>query len=134
MSVKSCLLVEDDHEDQELFIDAVHSISPSIGCYAVSNGEEALSTLLEEGLNPDFIFTDLNMPRMNGFEFLKALRSIEQFRSIPVIVLSSEYSEDVMRKVKDLGVTAFYSKTRFGLITEILRKYLVEPVSRTTIL
>jgi CheY-like chemotaxis protein len=134
MRVKSCLLIEDDHEDQELFIDAVHAISPRIGCYAVSNGEEALTALLQEGLIPDYIFTDLNMPRMNGFEFLKILRGIERFRTIPVIVLSSEYSQEVMQKVKDLGATAFYSKTRFELISEILKKYFLEPAGKSTVL
>jgi CheY-like chemotaxis protein len=135
MNTKSCLLVEDDHEDQELFIDAVHAVSSSAGCYAVSNGEEALFTLLEEGFNPDYIFTDLNMPRMNGFELLKILRGIEQFRLIPVIVFSSDYSPEVVQKVKALGATAFYSKTRFGLVREILKKYLVEhPPRISTIL
>jgi CheY-like chemotaxis protein len=126
--------VEDDPEDQELFINALHSISPTVGCYAVGNGEEALFTLLEEAFKPDYIFTDLNMPRMNGFEFLKALRGIEKFRSIPVIVFSSDYSEDQIQKAKKLGATAFYSKTRFGMIAEVLRKYFAEPSSNATVL
>ena len=58
--VKYCLLVEDDPEDQEFFIDALHSISSTTGCYAVLNGEEALLTLAQEQFTPDYIFTDIN--------------------------------------------------------------------------
>jgi CheY-like chemotaxis protein len=134
MKEKYCLLVEDDPEDQELFIEVLHSISPTVGCYAVSNGEEALFTLLQEDFKPDYIITDLNMPRMNGLEFLKLLRQVEKFQSIPVIVFSSHYSEDAIEIVKQHGVTAFYSKTRFGILAEILKKYFVEPTSTATIL
>jgi two-component system chemotaxis response regulator CheV len=117
-----------------LFIDALHSISPTVGCYAVSNGEEALFALLHEDLKPDYIITDLNMPRMNGLEFLKRLRQVEKFQSIPVIMFSSHYSEDAIAIVKQLGVTAFYSKTRFGMLAEILKKYFAEPTNSATIL
>jgi CheY-like chemotaxis protein len=134
MKKKYCLLVEDDPEDQELFIDALHSISPTMGCYAVSNGEEALFTLMQEDFKPDYIFTDLNMPRMNGLEFLKLLRQIEKFQSIPVIVFSSHYSEDFIEVVKQLGVTGFYSKTTIGILAEILKKYFPEPTTPATIL
>jgi CheY-like chemotaxis protein len=131
--VKCCLLVEDDPEDQELFIDALHSITSTVGCYAVANGEEAMFTLLQEGLEPDFIFTDLNMPRMNGLEFLKTVRSIERFKSIPIIVFSSEYSEELIEKVKRLGASAFYSKTRPGILVDILKRYFVEVPKESTI-
>ena len=123
---KYCLLVEDDPEDQELFMDALHNISSNSGCYAVSNGEEALFTLLQENFKPDYIFTDLNMPRMNGFEFLKILKGIEKFRSIPVIVFSSDCSDEQVQKAKQLGACAIYSKTRPGVLPVILKKYLVD--------
>jgi CheY-like chemotaxis protein len=123
MKAQFCLLVEDDPEDQELFIDALHTISSRVGCYAVENGEEALSTLLHEGFKPDLIFTDVNMPRMGGFEFIKALYSNERFRSIPVIMMSSDYSEENIKKAKQLGASAFYSKTRLGVLKDILKRY-----------
>ena len=121
--VKYCLLVEDDPEDQEFFIDALHSISSTTGCYAVLNGEEALLTLAQEQFTPDYIFTDINMPRMGGLEFLKTLKGIAKFRNIPVIIYSSEYSEAQIQKVKNLGALAIYRKTRFDTLKEILRRY-----------
>ena len=126
MKAKCCLLVEDDPEDQEFFIDALHSISSTTGCFAVTNGEEALFTLAQEHFSPDYIFTDIKMPRMDGLEFLKIVKGIEKFQNIPVIIYSSQYSEVQMQKVKTLGATAIYSKTTMGVIKDILKKYFQE--------
>lgn len=120
---KYCLLVEDDPEDQEIFVDALHHISSSTGCYAVANGEEALFTLTQEDFLPDCIFTDLNMPGMDGFEFIKKLRSIEKFKDIPVVIYTSYYSEEEIKKAKALGVTAIYSKSRVSVLKNILRRH-----------
>jgi CheY-like chemotaxis protein len=132
--VQCCLLIEDDPEDQEFFLDALHSVSASTGCYAVSNGEEALFILKHERLNPDFIFTDVNMPRMGGLEFLKEIKRIENLQNIPVIVYSSDYSEDQVQKVKQLGAFAVYCKTRIGSLKDILRKYFHDTSGKATIL
>jgi CheY-like chemotaxis protein len=131
---KCCLLVEDDPEDQEFFIDVLHSISTTAGCYAVANGEDALFTLLNEDFRPDYIFTDLNMPRMGGLEFIKILKGIEKFKTIPVIVYSSDYSEEQIQKVKALGASAIYSKTRMGALKGILNKYFADSSNGRTIL
>ena len=131
---KRCLLVEDDPDDQEFFMEVLHRVASNTGCYAVSNGEEALFTLLKEDFMPDYIFTDLNMPRMGGFEFLKILRSIEKFRAIPVIVFSSDCSEENIKQAKQLGANAIYSKTRFGILPEILKKYLADSPSYRSVL
>jgi CheY-like chemotaxis protein len=133
-NIKCCLLVEDDPEDQELFIDALHSISSTTGCYAVANGEEALFALLDENLVPDYIFTDLHMPRMGGFEFIKILKGLEKFRGIPVIIYTSDYSEETIRNAKALGATAIYSKTRMGFLKEMLKKHFEESGRGNTIL
>jgi CheY-like chemotaxis protein len=126
---KTCLLVEDDPEDQEFFMETLQSVSSRTGCYAVSNGEEALLTLTEERLKPDYIFTDMQMPKMNGFEFLKRLRALKEYRNTPVIIYSSSYCEDQFKVMKQLGAIAFYSKTRFNMLQHILRKYFSEPKS-----
>lgn len=119
----TCLLLEDDQEDQEFFVETLHAVSQKTGCYAVSNGAEALLMLREEGLRPDFIFTDINMPIMNGYEFIEILKSIDELKHIPVVVYSSNYSIDHMVRLRKLGVLAYYCKGRFQLLPEILRLY-----------
>jgi CheY-like chemotaxis protein len=129
-----CLLVEDDPDDQQIFIETLETLPADIACYAVSNGEEAMATLLNGDFAPDYIFTDLNMPKMNGFDFLKALSRFERLRSIPVIVLSSDYSEENIKKAKQLGATDFYSKTRIAVLKDIFKKYFFDMQSKATVL
>lgn len=120
---KTCLLVEDDPEDQEFFVQALNAVSSNTGCYAVANGEEALLTLREKGIMPDYIFTDIDMPKMNGYEFLQTLKSTHEYRHIPVVVYSSTCSEDHIQKLKRLGAIAIYSKIRFNILPQILDEY-----------
>lgn len=130
---RCCLLVEDDPEDQEFFIDALHDISSDTGCYAVSNGEEALFALLDEHCIPDYIFTDLNMPGMGGMEFLRIIKGIEKFRHIPVIIYSSDYNEATIEQARALSVTAIYSKTRMSALKEILKRYFTRVDNNQTV-
>lgn len=131
---KYCLLVDDDPEDQEIFINALQQISSTTGCYAVSNGEEALRILLEDHVNPDYIFTDLQMPVMDGISFLAAMQSIEHLKTIPVIVLSSDLSAMQIENLKHFNVTGMYAKTNEDLLKEILKKYFLQSDKRPTIL
>lgn len=121
----SCLLIENDPEDQEFFMETLYNMFPHIGCYAVSNGEQALHVMLNDELQPDFIFTDLNMPKMGGLEFLQSLKRIESFNHIPVIVYTDDWSDEHIHAAKTLGAVGIYSKTRKSALAEILKKYLI---------
>lgn len=122
---KICLLVEDDPDDQEFFIDVLHDISSTTGCYAVANGEEALDVLMQEGLRPDFIFTDLHMPRMDGFNLVRKLQSIPQLKDIPVVVYTSDYTPENIETAKKLGVDGIYSKLRMNALSSILERFFL---------
>ena len=67
---KICLLVDDDPDDQEVFLTALSDVSSTALCLVAPDGDRALELLHHEETIPDYIFLDLNMPRMNGFEFL----------------------------------------------------------------
>jgi len=79
------LLVEDDIDDRELFLEAAKEVNHSINCYTASNGDEALE-LLKNKFNflPDFIFLDLNMPVRSGKVLLKDLKGDASLKNIPV--------------------------------------------------
>ena len=78
---------------------------------------------MNEDLQPDYIFTDLNMPLMNGFELIQELKRIPKLSQIPVIMFSSDYSGEQIQIAKAICATAFYSKLRFVVLSEILQKY-----------
>ena len=59
---------------------------------------------------PDLVVTDLNMPDMNGFEFLAALRGNVLTKSIPVLMLTTEKREEMRQKGKELGLTGWIVK------------------------
>src|SRR6185436_20450517 len=91
------LLVDDDKDDQRFFVDAVASLKGNHQCIVADDGDKALLLLTQPlTIVPDFIFLDLNMPRMNGKGFLSKIKSIKLLQSIPVVIYSTtRQPEDV---------------------------------------
>ncbi|BAU22951.1 ATPase [Caldimicrobium thiodismutans] len=73
------------------------------------NGEEALKKL-KAGYKPALIISDIEMPVMDGFEFIKNVRSIPEYKDIPIMVLTSLTGEDIKKKVFELGANAYEVK------------------------
>ena len=81
---------------------------------------------------PDLILLDLNMPRIDGYEALKRIKSDEGLRRIPIVVLSTSDSESDIQRTYDQGVNSFITKpSGFGELVEMagrLKKYWLELV------
>jgi CheY-like chemotaxis protein len=75
------------------------------------DGVEALAVLKKMQRLPDVIVLDIMMPRMNGFEFLKLVKSDQKFSSIPVVILSNLYGQEDRKKGLDLGAALFLVKS-----------------------
>lgn len=112
------LHIEDSEEDAVLFGRACGAAGLQADVYEVRNGFEAVSYLDGDGdfadrnahPLPDLIVLDLNMPRMNGFDFLKWLREQAAFLLLPVLVFTrSTSAEDKVRAIKE-GATAYFVK------------------------
>jgi len=73
-----------------------------------SDGNEAIELLKTRRV--DIIFADLNMPKMDGFRFLTMLKSVEQWRRIPVLVVTTESSQAVVSEAIRLGAAAYVRK------------------------
>jgi CheY-like chemotaxis protein len=84
---KNILLVEDDEDDQLFFKEALNDIFPRATCLIANNGSHALD-LLDIFPLPDIIFLDTNLPMMNGFECLTAIKKKEAYQHIPVVILA----------------------------------------------
>jgi CheY-like chemotaxis protein len=104
-------IVDDDPDDQELFIEALQGIDKLCRCITAFDGEEAL-VKLTKGIQqlPDFIFLDLNMPRMNGKQFLAHIKNNEATRDIPVVIYSTSSEKKDIQDTTMLGALYFLQK------------------------
>ncbi|MFC4638363.1 response regulator [Deinococcus hohokamensis] len=99
----SLLLVEDELADVALFQDLLTDTVTEVEVVHVNNGQEALQYLTREGphlnaIHPDLVVLDLNMPVMDGHEFLAQIKQQPALRSIPVMILStSDHPDDIQR-------------------------------------
>jgi CheY-like chemotaxis protein len=93
-SYKPILLLEDDYVDAMTVRRALKDLNVLNSLVRVVNGEEAIDYLNDEtNVKPCVILLDLNMPKMNGNEFLKVIKSDPQLRCIPVVVLTTSKAD-----------------------------------------
>lgn len=105
------LLVEDDDVDALTVVRAMKELRVSNPLRIAHNGEEALALLQGSGgPMPGLILLDLNMPRMNGLEFLKVAKRDANLRRLPVVVLTTSRQEQDRRESFDLGVAGYMAK------------------------
>lgn len=107
MLKKNILLIDDDIEDADMFIDAVNSLDKNILCRAETNPLKALEYLNSSVELPDIIFLDYNMPVLNGSELLEKIRGEKKLQSIRVIVYSS-YSQHAAQQLSIVSDTESY--------------------------
>ena len=101
-SSKPILLVEDDNVDVMTVKRVFNDLNIKNQLVTTANGEEALEYLKNnENTSPCMIFLDLNMPKMNGLEFLRIIKTDGTLQKIPVIVLTtSSQEEDIIESFK----------------------------------
>lgn len=111
------LIVEDDPSDLELSLTALEEHNLANEVVVARDGAEALDYLNCQGRfaersneNPAVIMLDLKLPKVDGLEVLKRIRSDERFKMIPVVVLTSSREEQDMMRSYRLGVNAYVVK------------------------
>jgi CheY-like chemotaxis protein len=105
------LLIEDDHEDIEIFNEVLARLSSEVILTTIEDGLTALKMLRQGECTPDYIFLDLNLPAMSGLEFLQKISYEPLIRHIPILVHSSYNDKAVIRQCKDFGVKNFIVKS-----------------------
>ena len=115
--LKRILLVEDNPSDVELTLEALASHHLANEVVVVRDGAEALDYLfrrdifaLREKGNPVVVILDLKLPKVNGMEVLKTIRSTEELKFTPVVILTSSREERDLVESYRLGVNAYVVK------------------------
>lgn len=106
----SLLIVDDDPADQELLKEALNEAGFEGALHFVDDGDVALSWLREQSTPPSLVLLDLHMPRMRGFELMAQVRADPTLRAVPVVVMTTSWSQDDVARAYELGVNSFLIK------------------------
>lgn len=106
MSNKSALIVDDSFTMRNMV-----SLALKEQNFDVTTAEDGVDALkVSKGKKFDVIITDINMPNMDGFQLLEKLRAIEDFKFTPILVLTTEGSDEKKKEGKRLGATGWIVK------------------------
>jgi two-component system chemotaxis response regulator CheY len=119
------VLIVDDSNSMRAVIKKIITLSgfKMDQCYEAGNGKQALEILSKVWV--DIILSDLNMPEMNGLELLAALKGDNLLKEIPVVIVSTEGSDERRRVVLEMGAKEFIRKP---FSPEYVRKILYEVI------
>ncbi len=109
VAAPSAVLVVEDSENSAATLEIALLGIPGISVLLASSGAEALR-ILREGGPVRAVVTDLNMPRMDGFEMIRRMREDSALASVPVVVVSADTDPTTPERVSRLGVSAFFLK------------------------
>ena len=108
---KHVLLIDDDPDDALFFLQALSELDLSADFLYLGNAWETLPELFKKtDYLPDVIFLDINMPMSDGWECLKELKSLAEFRNIPVVMYSTADIESEGFLAVNVGAAAFMTK------------------------
>lgn len=122
----SILLIDDDNDDHEILLVALKMTNLPVALQHAYDGEEAIASLKKANQHPHLILLDLNMPRMNGKQCLKAIRAHEEFNAIPIHIYSTTVKPEIVEEAREMGASGFIEKpseiaTLVQVLTDLLR-------------
>src|SRR5205807_2300213 len=104
------VLIVEDSENSAAMLEMAFLGIPDVQVMQVASGVEALRILNAAATPVTAVVTDLNMPRMDGFELIRRIRGDRRLRATPIIVVSADTDPDTPERVAALGVDAFFPK------------------------
>lgn len=104
-------LIDDDIDDQEIFRMALAGIDDGIVCATANDGYEAIRSLSDEQTTPpEYIFIDVNMPKMNGIQCLKELKQLAHLKDTRMFMFSTSEEFNIAKRCNELGAADFIVK------------------------
>jgi CheY-like chemotaxis protein len=107
---RTVVIVED--EDNAAPLEIALSSLPGVAVQLCPNGRDALLFLNSNSVTLDVaaVVTDLNLPHIDGFALVRAIRSHERYRTLPIVVISGNANPDTPGLVRQVGANAFFAK------------------------
>ncbi|PAM91547.1 hypothetical protein B4N84_27460 [Flavobacterium sp. IR1] len=125
MKKKNILLIDDDPDDTEIFVEAVKTLDKDIEITISNNSLEALQNLKIASDIPDYIFLDMQMPYLSGTEFCEEIAKQPNLSKIKVVIYSSHSANRLKEMTKDIKTAHYLSKPNsFTELVEILNTIL----------
>ena len=121
--------LDDDSDDREFFSYAVKAVHPEIPCVLFENGVELLDFMEHHQPQPDYIFIDINMPKMNGHECAQEIKLNYPRGETQIVMYSTSFSaEDVKRFHKD-GFKYIRKQNSMTDLIKTIKKVITLPAS-----
>jgi len=118
---RKILIVEDNEDSRELVVKVLKNKGYQL--IEAADGEVAIEKAIAE--KPDLILMDISIPKMNGYEVTKKLKSLEEFREIPIVALTAHAMKGDREKVIVAGFEGYISKPiNVRELPEQVRSYL----------
>ena len=121
----TCLLINNDLEEQTIFKKALHDVSPHTICFTAADGLDGFCMMMDKNVIPDYIFIELDMPEMDGIGFLREIKAIDLLKDIPVIVHAVSPLPHKVIEMKEAGAEAIYmQRYNYTGICNMLNVYM----------
>lgn len=105
---RSCLFINDDPEERELFDKVLNTVAPDITCYLASDDVDALWLIRHENILPEYIFIELDTVCVKGVWFLQQIKKTIYLKDVPVIVHAAQPMPERVDELKRAGAFAIY--------------------------
>jgi CheY-like chemotaxis protein len=102
------ILIVDDNEDSRLILGRILKDSFNVKLVEAEDGRDALKKIESE--KPDIVFLDYEMPFLNGKETLQAIRSIPEYKDLPVVIVTAHSESDLVKQFLSYKVSAYLLK------------------------
>ena len=122
------IVIEDDMDDQELFGEIFKSLQISNKVLFFNNGEDALQYLQQPDIEPFLILSDINLPRLNGFELRERVFTNKELckKCIPYIFFTTAASQEAVANAYAFSAQGFFIKpTRFSELEDVITSIIV---------